>query len=75
MGSKAPGSNGQQLGRCGEVPVGIGDFGVADVGRQGENVTIDIQVLRGPAFESMADKRMAKIMDTGSSMVAAGTPL
>ena len=38
--SKAPGSNGQQLGGRGNVPVGIGDFGVADVGRQGEDMTI-----------------------------------
>ena len=59
----------------GYVTARVGDLGVAHIGGQGEDIAVDIQTVCVPTLESMADKRMTKVMDARRGMVAPGTPL
>ena len=55
---------GEQLGDCGEIPVGVLDLCVTEVGRQGEDGMVEIHLFGIPAQESPAGKGMPEVMDS-----------
>ena len=52
---------GEQLRDSGAVPVGVGDLGVAEIGRQGQDLVIDIGAVLVPAQQPSRDEGVAII--------------
>ena len=55
---------GEQLGNGCAVPVGVGDLGVSDVGRQGQHLAIDIGAVLIPAQQPSRYEGMSQIPET-----------
>jgi len=51
----------EQLRNGGAVPVGIGDLGVAEIGRESEDLAIDVGAVLTPAEQPSCDESMAII--------------
>jgi hypothetical protein len=54
----------------GQIPVGIGDFGVADVGRERCHPIVDIGAKFVPKLNAAANKGVAQVMDAHFTMAA-----
>ena len=55
--------NGHQLRYCGEIPVGVGDLGVAEVGRERKDLPVYLGAFLIPPQESANGERVAQIVD------------
>src|SRR5690606_589227 len=64
----------QEFGRAREVPVRVGDLGVAHVGRQRKHVLVHILALLMPAQQATHRKAVAQIVDAGRTVAAASDP-
>ena len=53
----------EQLGDAGEIPVGVADLGMAQVGRQGQDGVVEVRPLGVPAEEPPAGEGVPEVMD------------
>ena len=53
-----------QLGDCREIPVGMGDLGMPQVGRQSQHHLVDIGVFAMPAYQAPDRKSMAIMLNS-----------
>ncbi|WP_156585690.1 hypothetical protein [Ensifer sp. Root31] len=58
----------------GQIPIGIGDFGVADVGRERCHPIVDIGAMFVPKLNAAANKGVAQVMDAHFTMAAPRGP-
>ena len=63
-----------QIWNAGQVPVGVRNPGVSDIGRERDHRMVNICAVSLPELDPFANKRMPKIVDTGRGVVAAGDP-
>ncbi len=59
---------------AGQVPIGIGDLGMADVGRERRHGVVDIGVMLVPELNAAADEGVAQVMDAHLAMAAPRDP-
>ena len=71
---EALGAQGHQLGNRGDVPVGVGDLGVAEVGRECQDPMIDVDAVLVPAQEPANGERVAQIVYARSASAALCCP-
>ena len=65
---------GHEIGDGREVPVGVADLRMAEVGRQGRQLHVDIASFLMPGEQFPARKGVAEIVNPGSTPPAAGDP-
>src|ERR1019366_5293213 len=63
-----------QLRHAGEVPIGVGDLGVAEVGRQRQHALADVLPLLVPEHQPPDGEGMPKIMDARRAVTASIDP-
>lgn len=55
---------------AGQIPIGIGDLGMADVGRERRHGVVDIGAMLVPELNAPADEGVAQVMDAHLAMAA-----
>ena len=63
-----------KVGDAGKIPVGIGDLGMTDVGRERRHGVVDIGAVLMPELDTAADEGVTQIMDAYLVMAAARDP-
>ena len=71
---EAPGGERHKFGNAGDVPVGVGDFGVTDVGGKRREVVPQRRALATSAQQRLADEAVAQVMNTRGGVAAARPP-
>ena len=66
--------DGHELGDRGEVPVRVGDLGMAKIGGQREDLAVDVNALLVPTQEPTHGERVTKTMDVWPPCAAACGP-
>ena len=59
---------------AGQVPIGIGDLGVADVGRERRHGVVDIGAMLVPELNAAADEGVAQVVDAHLAMATPRGP-
>jgi len=67
------GCDAHQLWGRGDIPIGVGNFGVSNISRDGVHHMIDLIVLLA-SQQGIADKGVAQVVDARLRMAAAGNP-
>jgi hypothetical protein len=63
-----------QFGNASDIPVCVGDLGMADVRRQGEYCPINVNAFVVPVDQTMTDKGVTQILKARRGVVAARFP-
>src|SRR5205823_6474818 len=68
------GSESHELGNGGEIPVGVRDLGMAEVGRENGDLAVDVDPLLGPAQEAANRERVAEVVDARQPCASLSSP-
>ena len=71
---KPLGGQGQEFRCCGQVPIGGGRVGMADVGGQGQHLPVDGDLLRLPEQDGTHDEGVSQVMNARCAIGAAIDP-
>ena len=64
----------EQLRNGGAVPVGVGDLGVAEIGRESEDLAIDVGAVLTPAQQPSRDESVAKVVNAWLARASVPSP-